>query len=100
VAGVDTRLRILSGLLRLLLDDFACELSSERVLFLVGRLISRSRAMPRRFPAPVSRPTEFAVRLADQDGFRVAPGHALERLHASSPVPLPPPAAGGSRWRA
>ena len=89
--GVDTRVaHTYSGLLRLLLDDFACELSSERVLFLVGRLI---QSQPRHAaPQPVASvtPAEFATRLAEQDGFRVALVTLLERLNAASPVPLPP----------
>ena len=99
--GVDTRVaHTYSGLLRLLLDDFACEPSSERVLFLVSRLI---QSQPRHaVPLPVAgvTPTEFAARLADQDGFRIALVTLLERLNAATPVPLPPQpkvAADGAR---
>jgi diguanylate cyclase (GGDEF)-like protein len=89
--GVDTRVaHTYSGLLRLLIEDFACEPSSERVLFLVGRLI---QSQPRH-TVPLSiasvTPTEFAARLTDQDGFRIALVTLLERLHAATPVPLPP----------
>lgn len=45
-------------------------------------------------------PTEFATRLADQDGFRVALVTLLERLNAAPPFPLPPQpkhAADGAR---
>ncbi len=98
--AVDTRVaHTYSGLLRLLLDDFASEPSSERVLFLVGRLI---QSQPRHaVPLPVTSvtPTEFSARLADQDGFRVALVTLLERLSSGSPMPLsrrPMAAEGGA----
>jgi diguanylate cyclase len=99
--GVDTRVaHTYSGLVRLLLEDFACEPSSERVLFLVGRLIQSQPRHTVSLPIASVTPTEFAARLADQDGIRVALVTLLERLHAASPVPLPPQpkdAAAGAR---
>lgn len=98
--GVDTRVaHTYSSLLRLLLDDFACELSSERVLFLVGRLIQSLPRQATSFPAASVTPAEFARRLADQDGFRVALVTLLERLNAPSPIPPSPPktATDGAR---
>jgi len=89
--GVDTRVaHTYSGLVRLLLEDFACEPSSERVLFLVGRLIQSQPRHTVALPIASVTPTEFAARLADQDGIRVALVTLLERLNAASPVPLPP----------
>ncbi len=89
--GVDTRVaQTYSGLLRLLLDDFACELSSERVLFLVGRLIQSQPRHAASFPAISVAPAEFARRLAEQDEFRVALVTLLERLNAPPPIPSAP----------
>jgi diguanylate cyclase (GGDEF)-like protein len=99
--GVDARVaQTYSGLLRLLLDDFACEPSSERVLYLVGRLIQMQPRHTVSLPVASITPTEFATRLADQDGFRAALVTLLERLHAVSPFPVPPQpkvAADGAR---
>lgn len=97
--AVDTRVaHTYSGLLRLLLDDFASEPSSERVLFLVGRLIQSQPRHAVSLPVTGVTPTEFSARLADQDGFRVALVTLLERLSSDSPIPLsrrPMAAEGG-----
>lgn len=88
--GVDTRVaHTYSSLLRLLLDDFASDLSSERVLFLVGRLIQLQTRHGNAVSLPVASitPTEFAARLADQDGFRVALVTLLERLNTIPSIP-------------
>lgn len=95
--GVDARVaQTYAGLLRLLLDDFACELSSERVLFLVGRLVQSQPRHDVSFPVASVTRAEFARRLAEQDGFRVALATLLERLNAASPVPLPPQPRGAT----
>jgi diguanylate cyclase (GGDEF)-like protein len=97
--GVDTRVaHTYSGLLRLLLDDFASDPSSERILFLVGRLIQLQTRHGHTVSLPVASvtPTEFAARLADQDGFRVALVTLLERLNAASPIPPQPKHAAHS----
>lgn len=92
---VDTRVaHTYSGLLRLLLDDFSSDLSSERVLLLVGRLIQSQPRKALTQPVASITPAEFAARLADQDGFRVALVTLLERLNAASPIPLPPSLKG------
>ncbi len=89
--GVDARVtHTYSGLLRLLLDDFASEPTSERVLFLVGRLIQSQPRQTVSLPVTSVTPTAFATRLAEQDGFRVALVTLLERLNAVVPIPLPP----------
>jgi len=99
--SVDTRVaHTYSGLLRLLLEDFAGEPSSERVLFLVGRLTQLQPRHAVSLPVASVTPAEFATRLADQDGFRVALVTLLERLNGVPPVPLPPKtnvAADGTR---
>jgi len=93
--NVDTRVaHTYSGLLRLLLDDFAAEPSSARVLFLVGRLVQSQPRHAVSLPVASVTPTEFATRLADQDGFRVALVTLLERLNAVAQVPLAPPLKG------
>ncbi len=95
--GVDARVaHTYSGLLRLLLDDFAHELSSERVLFLVGRLIQSQPRHAVSLPVAGVTRAEFARRLAEQDGFRAALVTLLERLNATSPVPLPPQPKGAA----
>ena len=86
--GVDTRVaHTYAGLLRLLLDDFASDLSSERVLFLVGRLIQSQPRHNVSLAASIT-PAEFAARLAAHDDFRVALAALLERLK-TSPGPCP-----------
>ena len=88
---VDTRVaHTYSGLLRLLLNDFASEPSSERVLFLVGRLIQSQPRHAVSLSVTSVTPAEFSARLTDQDGFRVALVTLLERLNSGPPIPLPP----------
>jgi len=79
-----------------LLDDFGCEPSSERVLYLVGRLIQMQPRHAVSLSVASVSPTEFATRLADQDGFRAALVTLLERLNAASPFPLPPQPKGAA----
>mgnify|MGYP003499821057 FL=1 len=74
--------RTYSGLLRVLLEDFAREHSSERVLFLAGRLIQSRQAAS--LPVVSVAPAEFSRRLTDNDGFRVALVALLECLNAPS----------------
>ena len=91
--GVDTRVaHTYSSLLRLLLDDFASDPSSERVLFLVGRLVQLQTRHGHTASLPVASvtPSQFATRLADQDGFRVALVTLLERLNTVPPIPSAP----------
>jgi len=93
--GVDARVtHTYSGLLRLLLDDFASEPTSEHVLFLVGRLIQSQPRHAVSLPVVGVTPAEFARRLAEQDGFRVALVTLLERLNPVSPIPLSPRPTG------
>jgi len=72
--------RTYSGLLRVLLEDFARDHSNERVLFLAGRLIQSRQAVS--FPVTSVTPAEFSRRLADNDGFRAALVALLECLGA------------------
>lgn len=81
--GVDARVaHTYAGLLRLLLDDFANELSSERVLFLVGRLIQSQPRHSVSLAASIT-PAEFAARLTEHGEFRLALTTLLERLQTS-----------------
>jgi len=96
--GIDARVaQTYSGLLRVLLEDFAREHSNERVLFLAGRLIQSQSRHAASFPVASVAPAEFARRLADNDGFRVALVTLLERLNTPSAQPPPPEQATDRR---
>ncbi|HWR87877.1 MAG TPA: GGDEF domain-containing protein [Acidiferrobacterales bacterium] len=66
------------------------------MLYLVGRLIQTQPRHAASLAMASVTPTEFATRLADQDGFRVALVTLLERLNAASPIPLPPQPKGAA----
>ena len=84
--GVDARVaQTYSGLLRVLIEDFAREHSNERVLFLAGRLIQSQSRHAAPFPVASVTPAEVARRLADNDGFRVALVTLLDRLNTPHP---------------
>jgi len=68
--GIDARVaQTYSGLLRVLLEDFAREHSNERVLFLAGRLIQSQSRHAASFPVASVAPAEFARRLAETTVF-------------------------------
>jgi diguanylate cyclase (GGDEF)-like protein len=71
------------SLLRLLLEDFARNPSSEHVLELAGRLI-QTRQSVGHAPRAAMQADDLAVRLANDDSFRIA----LDNLLARLPAPL------------
>jgi hypothetical protein len=75
-----------TSLLRLLLEDFAAEPTSEHVLALAGQLIQRQ---PRHMASPTfttATPAEFAKQLAGNDALHEALRILLERLSEPSPA--------------
>jgi diguanylate cyclase (GGDEF)-like protein len=80
-------------LLCLLIEDFAREPTSERVLMLAGRLIQSRRASPVAVARAVTL-ADFAQRLAGDHGFHTVLLNLLERLSTPAPAATTtPPAA-------